>query len=271
MIHRRFHMPWPVSREQYRYILNLAPCGLAWEFLRRNPGYQRDWRIARPGQITRLSLRNGWHAIRLRRRYRYAEGWGLKFFADPKESALTANTFWHCAVYSRTLNVLLNEWKGEKAAILDKCSCRKALLITADGLWIARLNTDHLSLQLTAAEGIRVSGTPSVTPIITDVSDTRRQIRLLQEFGDLFHAALESNAAVRSKPIKQQSLLEALVALDGHLAGASYREIAKVIVGEERVQAQWHGGQGALKLRIVRAVKRGRGLMMGGYKALLSY
>lgn len=270
MSQRRFRMPWPVSVEQYRYLLGLAPCGLAWEFLRRNPDYQRDWRLSSPGQVTRLSFNNGWQAIRLRRRYRQAEGWGLKFFADPRESALTADTFWHPDVYGRTLAVLLSTWNSAKRPSLNDCSCQKSLLITAAGRWVARLSADRLSLQLSALEGLRLSDKLAVLPVITDMLDTKRQVRLLQEFSDLFHDALDTGRA-RPGLLKLQNCLEALVALDGHLAGASYREIARVIVGEDRVEAEWHGGQGALKTRIVRAVKRGQTLMIGGYKSLLSY
>lgn len=270
MSQRRFRMPWPVSVEQYRYILGLAPCGLAWEFLRRNPDYQRDWRLSSPGQVTRLSFNNGWQAIRLRRRYRQAEVWGLKFFADPRESAQTAETFWYPDVYGRTLAVLLSTWDGVKRPSLKDCSCHKSLLITAAGRWVARLSADRLSLQLSALESLRLSDKLAILPVITDMLDTKRQLRLLQEFSDLFHDALNTHRT-RFGSLKLQNCLEALVALDGHLAGASYREIAKVIVGEDRVEAEWHGGQGALKTRIVRAVKRGRALMAGGYKDLLSY
>jgi hypothetical protein len=60
-----------------------------------------------------------------------------------------------------------------------------------------------------------------------------------------------------------------LRSLDGALAGASQREIAAMLVGEERAEADWiHPGQ-HLRDRVRRAVRRGRTLMGGGYRELL--
>jgi hypothetical protein len=60
-----------------------------------------------------------------------------------------------------------------------------------------------------------------------------------------------------------------LRALDGALAGMSQREIAALLVGPERVEADWrHPGQN-LRDRVRRAVRRGHALMNGGYLALL--
>lgn len=61
-----------------------------------------------------------------------------------------------------------------------------------------------------------------------------------------------------------------LRALDGRLAGASYREIAIVLIGADRVRAGWRDDNSHLKNRIRRAVLRGRILMRGGYRRLLS-
>ena len=60
-----------------------------------------------------------------------------------------------------------------------------------------------------------------------------------------------------------------LRALDGSLAGKSQREIAEMLVGPERAEADWrHPGQ-HLRDRVRRAVRRGRALMNGGYRVLL--
>jgi hypothetical protein len=46
----------------YLYILNLDPAGLAWEYLRRNPAYRREWEDAYRGRSMTA-----------------AEHWGLMF------------------------------------------------------------------------------------------------------------------------------------------------------------------------------------------------
>jgi len=60
-----------------------------------------------------------------------------------------------------------------------------------------------------------------------------------------------------------------LQALDGRLAGLSDRMIAKDLVGEARVKADWSDAHDHLRDRVRRAVARGLHLMRGGYLDLL--
>ncbi len=63
-------------------------------------------------------------------------------------------------------------------------------------------------------------------------------------------------------------LRDALIALDGHAAGASYREIAAVIFGKHRVASEWPDP--ALKDRVRRALRRGQAYANGGYRTLIA-
>jgi Uncharacterized conserved protein (DUF2285) len=65
------------------------------------------------------------------------------------------------------------------------------------------------------------------------------------------------------------SLRDALIAFDGTNAGLRYRDIARQLLGDARVEKEWGGGCTVLKDRIRRAVKRGEKLVGGGYRALL--
>jgi hypothetical protein len=67
----------------------------------------------------------------------------------------------------------------------------------------------------------------------------------------------------------QERLRQALLALDGSLAGASYRQIATTIFGEDRVSEEWSAASRFLKERIRRLVAKGHALMNGGYRDLL--
>jgi hypothetical protein len=92
-------------------------------------------------------------------------------------------------------------------------------------------------------------------------------------------AALEGlNALVNSQrlpdqlfPIDPRSrrLRHVLQALDGFLAGATYREIAVALFGEARVLADWSDARRHLFDHVRRAVQRGRYLMNGGYRSLI--
>jgi hypothetical protein len=62
-------------------------------------------------------------------------------------------------------------------------------------------------------------------------------------------------------------LRDGLIAFDGHRAGASRREIAMVIYGRQRIEADWP--RKGLKDRLRRDVERGIALCDGGYRNLL--
>jgi hypothetical protein len=57
-----------------------------------------------------------------------------------------------------------------------------------------------------------------------------------------------------------------MIALDGHAAGASYREIAVVLCGPHYIALDWRL---ALKERVRRLVRRGLALSRGGYRNFL--
>lgn len=64
-------------------------------------------------------------------------------------------------------------------------------------------------------------------------------------------------------------LRDALIALDGKCLGASYRDIAIVIYGPERVLAEWISTSRWMKDRVCRAYAKGKELRDGGYLELL--
>lgn len=64
-------------------------------------------------------------------------------------------------------------------------------------------------------------------------------------------------------------LRDYLIALDGDHNGATYRQIAQVIYGRDRVRSTWNAENRSLKDRVRRAVERGHDFMRGGYRDLL--
>ncbi|SDF10380.1 DUF2285 domain-containing protein [Rhodospira trueperi] len=60
-----------------------------------------------------------------------------------------------------------------------------------------------------------------------------------------------------------------LRAHDARLAGASHREIAAALFGQERVRDDWAGSSDYLRLRVQRLVRAGDRMVGGGYRDLL--
>ncbi|MDA5193689.1 transcriptional regulator domain-containing protein [Govanella unica] len=72
-----------LGRQAYDYIRGLSRSRLAWEYLRRNEQYRRDWRTAAPGRPRPIELTTGSVLYRARRRFLGAEAWGLYCFRQP--------------------------------------------------------------------------------------------------------------------------------------------------------------------------------------------
>lgn len=69
-------------------------------------------------------------------------------------------------------------------------------------------------------------------------------------------------------PRRRQRIDYVLRALDGHLSGASYREIAENLFGPDRVAAEpWKTA--SLRDATIRLVRSSVALMRGGYRKLL--
>jgi hypothetical protein len=71
--------------------------------------------------------------------------------------------------------------------------------------------------------------------------------------------------------LQRQQLAFSLRALDAHLAGATYREIAEVLFGEARVPTGSSWKTHDLRGRTIRLVRAGLRLMRGGYLDLLRH
>ena len=68
---------WPPLPGAYDYVLTLSGPELAWEFLRRNPDYQREARRHRADQIKPRPLPSGQLLWRIRVPHHRAKQWGL--------------------------------------------------------------------------------------------------------------------------------------------------------------------------------------------------
>ena len=92
-------------------------------------------------------------------------------------------------------------------------------------------------------------------------------LRHVEEFADFC-----SGREVTCKPMRglsPEKLKNALIALDGQLAGVSQRRIAEVIFGVETVRHDWDKGPRSYKSKTRRLIKKGVQLMEYGYKDLL--
>jgi hypothetical protein len=244
---------------KYAYVNSLPASGCAWEFLRRNPDYQRAWRAMSSEPHPSDAESAG------------AAAWGLVRFESPERDARSANVFWHLTVNREVLPVMASraEHLEQAAKIpLTQLQCRVTSQTGRDGEQHILFAEVGRSLQL------EVHGLPSLenlrltTEIMLPPRLAAARVQALKRFSDVItHGRLR---AFLYPPDKRASRLARLLqVLDGRNARAPYRDIALAIFGEERVSADWRDPGAHLRDHLRRAFRSGRELMMGGYRRLL--
>ncbi|PVM82090.1 DUF2285 domain-containing protein [Caulobacter endophyticus] len=232
----------PPQRSGGGAVRSTTAPGLAWEFLRRNPGYRADyahWRCAPEAPIDRR--------------------WGLRFAADPQLAAEDAQVFWLPEVAPGVV-LRLERRTGEDGSAAHRALPKGLLVRAEDGL---HLRTDW-GLQVL----VRGEDRPDA-PLFVALSfdeHLRLRVRAID--------ALERLAAGRPPPKSHLSAAQlarigrCLTALDGDLAGDSYRQIAGRVFGLAALAREpWKTA--TVRAATIRLVQTGRGLMNGGYFKLL--
>ena len=236
----------------YLYVLTLDGPALAWEYLRRNPDYRRDWNYAR---------RDNEH---------FAEQWALAFPENPNLDARDVQPVWRTdpdALVRIAADDDHNESDADAFSLWDMPG-RKSLL------------HDGRRLLLSSAFGARVLRM-AITSDVCDGGSFAYVIRSGPRAVARWRGIQENLPVLRAaEPTKRYALsprpgrlavlhMRALQAIDGRAAGASQRDIAAAIFGEERVAEDWHADS-ELRAQTRHLIHRGQALMRGEYRSLIS-
>jgi hypothetical protein len=264
---RKTGTAWELCLDDYAYTRLLDHTGWAWEFLRRNEDYQRDFRINRAGHPVLIKHASGAVVLRLRRRVLAAERWGLHCFADPRKSAHDAHVFWLEKQLRTSVNCTLRIANDNELGALGLASFagqRQVLVTPRDEL--AVIAGDRLSACMVVRNATFLIGESVVTFEIRGLENPSNTIDAVSNLGRLRSNRGKGDglhSEFRSK------YFDYLVALDGHLAGHSYRTIAEVLYGSDRIGPYWTDDSRGYKSKVRRAVRSGIALMNGGYRTLL--
>ena len=246
--------PWTCSAA-YVYVLHLKPASRAWEYLRRNPHYARDWMRYRRGASQRIAAR-----------------WGLAVLIDPRLDAREASPVWAMGD-TAPVRLVPDEypsadgrgapaeqfsiWRlsvpkslfadGTDLKLMLQSSSQSAALHVADRLCAG----DRFAYQIPAgaAQDAALRTVASFHAVHSAPSDRRRRPAERPGRTDLFHA-------------------RALQVLDGLAAGASQRELATAIFGYAAVARGWRPDT-ALRAQVRYLIRRARALMAGEYRSLI--
>lgn len=186
--------------------------------------------------------------------------------------AIDAAVFWDPVAYSRVLKLkAFAEPSAPETHLyyLPGMPGLRRSVRTPDGSHHVLCQSGNHFLQLCICGPWPSRSVHLLTEAVVAPDTLRPHLRALEIFNHLCHG---ETVPGRFQPVAPNCdrLRFVLRALDGSLAGASYREIAMALIGAGRVQASWHNDNNHLKNRIRRAVQRGRALMSEGYRRLLA-
>jgi hypothetical protein len=264
---RKSGTAWERSREDYAYGRGISLTGWAWEFLRRNEAFRHDWRINKADQPVAIRHMSGAPLYRPSRRFVEAEAWGLTMFADPNKTAPEVDIFWLPELLTHA--VLCHCEPSNDAAVerlsLSSFQGRKAILADIGKEQVV-ISGSQQSAHLVICRGSILVDSCNVTFLHEGLATASKHHQTMQI---LMRLTSESGATPRRQHRADSKFLDYLIALDGHLEGRSYREIANVLYGAGSVGPYWTDDSRGFKLKVRRAVKRGIALMNGDYRELL--
>ena len=156
-------------------------------------------------------------------------------------------------------NLTFSVWKlfGAKRIVHDGARLRVACRFGRDALRLSLSSSvDERGLAYVVPSGVRL----------------REHFLLLSAFATLMSSA--KPPLLRVHPVGRPTRIaimhmRGLQALDGVLAGASQREIAAALFGEDVVALRWEP-DGELRAQVRHLIRRARAYMLGGYRRLLT-
>ena len=193
---------------------------------------------------------------------------GCIFAPLPDIPAGAAPVFWRPEVLAEVVALVPTGAGGDAILGFDPMAWpgRADMLVADDGAHLL-LRTGQATHRLWLPEGLPAAGTPLTMRLDLDAYAAERAAAALRFWRAVTRPSSRVPAAQRLDRETARRILT-LRALDGALAGASYRTIAEVLFGAERVAAEpWKTS--SLRGRVLRLVAEGRRLMLGGYREFL--
>lgn len=259
------------SKLDYAYAHGLSKQEWAWEFLRRNQDYRRDYVTSRARLSSIAYLSNNIPLMRPRGHQSDAQKWGLACFSDPTKTAHQTPIFWSTdslkqhvdatAVHTGSVNNQID------LDVFRQSTCIAILENKIGNNVLIRSGTIAIDLHI---EGINVLLNPAALSFRIDgITEVKEQTEALKLLAGALQNTPPTNIKVMSKSARQ-NLLKALIALDCNQVGGSLQDTANLFRTLHLTRLSWSSnGDESLKKQVIRARNRGLKLVQGGYRNLL--
>ena len=221
---------------------------LAWECLRRNPDYIREWNKVRT-KYQVCSIQEDYDLVA-------STNWGLLKFNDPFDKS-AQNVFWDYRYSKRSLRVKI-EAPSEQVSNFRLegrgGNFQKKTLILLNGERCIKLYDEHNYIQLFVSglndDELLKKGTIYLEINNYDTSSLKRLLDFL-----LFGLGCQ---------IWKKEIIKSLTVYDLALNGMTHKQIASSIYGEHIAHTEW-SSDGWLRARIRYKLKKAQEAIMGGH------
>lgn len=196
-------------------------------------------------------------------------------FGDPKSAAPDASVFWHRGFHPHVVPVRLSKLTTDNSRNepfdMHEFKCDQSVLRAPGGFEHVVFRRPNECVQLIARGRSVFEEKLHATYEIEGLSRARNISAALRTLASMKASqSLNDGTPHAHWSDTNLRLRDYLLALDGSLNGATYRQIALVIHGPDRVKDEWTSESRSLKERMRRAVEAGREYMNGGYRKLLT-
>jgi hypothetical protein len=189
---------------------------------------------------------------------------GFIFAVDPQLSADRTPVFWRPETLPTVIQLAATRFLGARPLNIHALGDVIAQRNGSDGRHlILRVGDRDLRLWL-----VDPSDQPLALVLPLDDHLPIRAAAALQLWAQAFHRTAGQGEPLGLTRQRRDRLALMVRALDGHVADASYREIAEVLFGARRLESEaWRTS--SLRDRTIRLVRGGIALMRAGYRRLL--
>jgi hypothetical protein len=192
-------------------------------------------------------------------------------FTDPTLTALEARHVWLPeALTSSSLLPAVAEpvstpARDSEHVVIAALPSLEHILVDASGRQHVILRANGAALQLLVAGADVAAGPVAIAFLVHGLAALRQASNQLKTLHRMLSPTQRRSALTRWTPTRRK-LRDALIALDGREAGASYYEVALYLHGRAYVERNWQTG---LKRSMRHHLRRGLELSRGGYRTLL--
>lgn len=257
--------------------LRLPNPAWAWEYLRRNKDYQRDFRAIEHKRAVPTRLQTGCLLRREDRQWPKAEKWGLLTFANPSKPAQFADVFWRTDLLAGALSVKLYPIEegqmqsgiDQDEIILSKIQTRRVALRTANGTMHLLIGGRRFWIHLYCKDAAIMSDKVRVGVQIDGMKHFRRRLDTAAQLLSLYQSSGKKLSLIgRNKSSKR--LANGLIAFDIIADGGTHRDVAIGVYGYETVAENWGQSGAYLEDNIRRLIYRANHLVDAGYRDFLT-